>query len=57
VDGADVELRPGREGRDRDLALGAGERLEEIEGAVDRLDRPAGPARLGGFFHRSELLI
>ena len=57
VDRADVELRPGREGRDRDFAVGAGKRFEEVERAVDGLDRPAGPARLGGFFHRSEFLI
>ena len=57
VDGADVELRARRQRRDADLAVGAGEGLEEVEGAVHRLHRAARAAGLGGFFHRSELPI
>ncbi len=38
MDGADVKLRAGREDRDADLAVGARERLQQIEGAVHRLD-------------------
>jgi hypothetical protein len=52
-----VELRARRQRGDAHFAVRAGQGLEEIEGAVDRLDRPPGAARLGGFFHRSELNI
>jgi len=57
VDRADMELRPGSERRDADLAVRAGQGLEQIQGAVDRLDGAPRPARLGGFFHSSELPI
>jgi len=57
VDRADVQLRLRGEGGDADLPVGAGQRLEEIECPVDRLDRAPGPARLGCFFHGSQFHI
>jgi hypothetical protein len=52
-----MELGPGREGGDAHLAVRTGERLEQIEGPVHRLDGPPGAPRLRDFFHDSELSI
>ncbi len=51
MDGGNVKSRAHGERGDGDLALGGGERLEQIEGAVDRLHgAPCALRRDGGLF-------
>jgi hypothetical protein len=55
VHGADVEPGPGRDRCDRDLAIGRYESLQQVQRAVDRLNRAAtSPRGDGWFFHRAE---
>ena len=52
MDGGDVKSRARGERGYRDLTVGRGERLEQVERSIDGLHRPTGPLRRGGAVFR-----